>query len=426
MCFIRPNHSDDVFEPSIRRQPPIINGDRRRRRVFELPIFYVVEKLSIGVDGLLFEVSGDAVGELGGGQLDECHEVHPLVLRFFQEGFDPPAALLKPPQRLAVQQHSAHHPRHRRHRLQPLFFRLVPVAVMRGRQERRHRAFRFSPTRGTVSIFPARKPQLCSLLRHGHQPGRRRQTGVQSPARIRRRRFPAKPDKSRRGEMSEGEVAFYAYQILVGLSDLHAMGIVHCDLKPHNVLVFPMQQNGINHLKIADFGLAIRDNNGKKVEEEVSKKYGCRGTLQYASPESLHGIHEAPRDVWALGCITVEMITGKSVWGQYCNRADLMAKIETLEPKIPENVSVFCKDFLNKCLNRNSEGRWSATRLMTHPFFLRNLAPVIYWTKVDCDYELPENPFGYDDQWVNNKDLFSTFNRYSHYDCMDDEEEYIC
>ncbi|XP_031097103.1 mitogen-activated protein kinase kinase kinase 17-like [Ipomoea triloba] len=232
--------------------------------------------------------------------------------------------------------------------------------------------------------------------------------------------------KSRRGEMSEGEVAFYAYQLLVGLSDLHAMGIVHCDLKPHNVLVFPMQQNGLNHLKIADFGLAIHDNNGKKVEEELSKKYGCRGTLQYASPESLYGVHKAPRDVWALGCITVKMITGKSVWGQYCNRADLMAKIETLEPKIPENVSVICKDFLNKCLNKNSEGRWNATRLMTHPFFLRNLAPVIYWTKVDCDYELRENPFGYDDQWVNNKDLFSTFNRYSHYDCMDDEEEYIC
>ncbi|XP_019182118.1 PREDICTED: mitogen-activated protein kinase kinase kinase 3-like [Ipomoea nil] len=224
--------------------------------------------------------------------------------------------------------------------------------------------------------------------------------------------------------MSEGEVAFYAYQLLVGLSDLHAMGIVHCDLKPLNVLVFPMEQNGLNRLKIADFGLAIHDG---KIEDNdnddgFSKKF--RGTLQYGSPESLTGIHQAARDVWAVGCITVEMITGESVWGEWCNRADLRAKIETQEPKIPENVSVFCKDFLNKCLNKESKERWSAKRLMTHPFFLRNLAPVIYWTKVECDYQLPENPFGYDDQWVNNRDLFSTFNRDSYYDCMDDEKEY--
>nr|GME00956.1 mitogen-activated protein kinase kinase kinase 18-like [Ipomoea batatas] len=227
--------------------------------------------------------------------------------------------------------------------------------------------------------------------------------------------------KSRQGEMSEGEVAFYAYQLLEGLADLHALGIVHCDLKPQNILVFPNQKYQLNSLKIADFGLAIYDSG--KVKDEINNKYVCRGTLPYISPESLYGIQKAPRDVWALGCITTEMITGKPVWENCCNRADLVAKIETQEPKIPEDVSVLCKDFLNKCLNRNSKGRWSAEKLMAHPFFLRNSAPVVYWTEVmDCDYELPENPFGDDDQWVNNKDLFSTFNRNSHYDCMDDDE----
>nr|GME03765.1 mitogen-activated protein kinase kinase kinase 3-like [Ipomoea batatas] len=107
------------------------------------------------------------------------------------------------------------------------------------------------------------------------------------------------------------------------------------------------------------------------------------------------------------------MITGKPVWGNCCNTADLVAKIQTQEPKIPDDVSLLCKDFLNKCF----EGRWSAKRLMAHPFFLRNSAPVVYWTKVmDCNYELPENPFGDDDEWVNSKDLFSD------YDCMEDDE----
>lgn len=229
--------------------------------------------------------------------------------------------------------------------------------------------------------------------------------------------------QSGQGKMSEPEVASYTYQLLKGLLHLDTLGIVHCDLKSDNVLVFPMQDEGVNRLKIADFGLAIRDNAEDNLTVDFSKKYVCRGMLQYTSPESfVYGIHKAPKDIWALGCIIVEMITGNPVW-EHCRKEELELKIEYQEPKIPENISAFCKDFLNKCLNRNSNGRWSAFKLMAHPFIWKNFASVIYWNKQDSDYELPENPFGYDDQWIKNKDLFSAFNKYFFYACMDDEQE---
>ncbi|EXB54740.1 MAP kinase kinase kinase mkh1 [Morus notabilis] len=44
--------------------------------------------------------------------------------------------------------------------------------------------------------------------------------------------------------------------ILKGLSCIHAKGIVHCDIKPDNILVFPCEHDGIYGLKISDFGLA--------------------------------------------------------------------------------------------------------------------------------------------------------------------------
>ncbi|KAL2529813.1 Mitogen-activated protein kinase kinase kinase 17 [Forsythia ovata] len=57
------------------------------------------------------------------------------------------------------------------------------------------------------------------------------------------------------GKMSEKLVVFYTRMLLKGLSHIHE-SFVHCDIKPRNILVFPCRKDGLNHLKIADFGLA--------------------------------------------------------------------------------------------------------------------------------------------------------------------------
>ncbi|RVW83407.1 Mitogen-activated protein kinase kinase kinase 17 [Vitis vinifera] len=139
----------------------------------------------------------------------------------------------------------------------------------------------------------------------------------------------------RRGKLSESEVRDYARMIIRGLCYIHQKGLVHCDLKPDNVLVFPGVDGGGNVVKIADFGLA------KRVGEEEVPRVSFRGTPSYMSPESLAlKEHDAPMDIWSLGCTIIEMVTGQR----------------------------YGKDFLEKCFVRDPKWRWTAEMLLHHPF----------------------------------------------------------
>ncbi|KAF2309352.1 hypothetical protein GH714_001699 [Hevea brasiliensis] len=114
------------------------------------------------------------------------------------------------------------------------------------------------------------------------------------------------------GKIPECDVRRYTRMILKGLSSIHNNGYVHCDLKPANILVFPSDQQDFQ-LKIADFGLA------KEPDEDNSRKffyqYTFRGTPLYMSPESVKHAEISPAlDIWSLGCIVIEMITGKPPW----------------------------------------------------------------------------------------------------------------
>ena len=86
--------------------------------------------------------------------------------------------------------------------------------------------------------------------------------------------------KKRRGKLWEFEARHYARMIIRGLRYMHERGVVHCDVKPDNVLVFPGEDGG-NVVKLADFGLARRIN----VEEQIWVQQ--RGSPPYMSPEAL-------------------------------------------------------------------------------------------------------------------------------------------
>lgn len=89
-----------------------------------------------------------------------------------------------------------------------------------------------------------------------------------------------------------------AQQCLQGIDVLHKHGIIHCDVKPHNILVYP---NG--NVKIADFSLSMI----KLSEHEQFSDKVC--TLNYRPPEVLkHSKWNSSIDIWALGCTFYEMI----------------------------------------------------------------------------------------------------------------------
>ncbi|KAF8393794.1 hypothetical protein HHK36_019992 [Tetracentron sinense] len=77
-------------------------------------------------------------------------------------------------------------------------------------------------------------------------------------------------------------------------------------------------------------------------------------------------------DIWALGCVVTEMVTGRPTWdwGPDSDVKDLLFEIAYGDemPKIPSDLSDNGKDFLDKCFNRDSWLQWTAERLLNHPF----------------------------------------------------------
>ncbi|CAN5809587.1 hypothetical protein BH23GEM9_BH23GEM9_37620 [soil metagenome] len=91
-----------------------------------------------------------------------------------------------------------------------------------------------------------------------------------------------------------------ALQVAHGLAAAHRAGIIHRDLKPGNIILLP--GGGV---KILDFGLA------RMVEVSLSAAHTTLGTVSYMAPELVRGdTVDARADLWAMGVLLYEMLTG--------------------------------------------------------------------------------------------------------------------
>ncbi|XP_073307279.1 mitogen-activated protein kinase kinase kinase 18-like [Primulina huaijiensis] len=163
------------------------------------------------------------------------------------------------------------------------------------------------------------------------------------------------------GSLDEGLIRSYAHQMLQGLDYLHLNGFVHCDIKGQNILI------GESGLKIADFGCAKR-----VVESDTSSKQMLAGTPAYMAPEVARGEEQSfAADIWAFGCTVIEMATGSYPWPEIKDPASVLYRIASSGdiPVFPSWLSDEGKDFLSKCLIRDSRKRWTAGELLKHAFF---------------------------------------------------------
>jgi predicted Ser/Thr protein kinase len=103
-----------------------------------------------------------------------------------------------------------------------------------------------------------------------------------------------------------------ARQVADGLHAAHELGIVHRDLKPDNVIV-TRNRAGKEIAKVVDFGIAKAMNDSK--EDALTKSGLVIGTPEYMSPEQLLGDPvDARTDVYALGCILFQSLTGNAAF----------------------------------------------------------------------------------------------------------------
>jgi len=129
------------------------------------------------------------------------------------------------------------------------------------------------------------------------------------------------------GALSELKASALARQIASAMATAHAQGVVHGDLKPGNIMV----TDG-DIVKIMDFGLARRQS--ETAAEAAGRHDGISGTPAYMAPEQTHGEPPSPAsDVFALGLILYEMLTGKKVIAA-TNLSDIFHHINAITPDL--------------------------------------------------------------------------------------------
>jgi hypothetical protein len=103
----------------------------------------------------------------------------------------------------------------------------------------------------------------------------------------------------REGRLTADEVLHIGNELLAGLRVVHERGLVHCDVKPANVMLGP------GPAKLIDFGIATRPHGGTDADTSI-------GSLRFMSPEQLHGEALTPAsDLFSLGAVLYEALTGR-------------------------------------------------------------------------------------------------------------------
>ncbi|XP_012787675.2 casein kinase II subunit alpha-like [Sorex araneus] len=197
--------------------------------------------------------------------------------------------------------------------------------------------------------------------------------------------------------LTDFEVRFYTYEILKALDFSHGMGVMHRDVKPHNVLIDHDQRK----LWLIDWGLAEFYHPGQKYNVRVASRY-------YKAPELLvdYDMYNYSLDMWSLGCMLASMIFRKEPFFQGRDNNDQLLRIskvlgtESLYDYIgkykiklhssfkdligkhtrkpwerfvhsgnQDLVNPQALDFLDKLLEYDHETRITAREAMDHPYF---------------------------------------------------------
>ena len=149
----------------------------------------------------------------------------------------------------------------------------------------------------------------------------------------------------RDGALPISESVRIARDIALGLAHVHSQGVVHRDVKPENVLLSP------GGAILLDFGHARAPSIVPVADSREDKRY-IVGTANYVSPEQVSGrrIADSRSDLYSLGCVLLEMLTGIVPFASSSARETMQRRLDqpppdvrTVRADVPEEVAVILK-----------------------------------------------------------------------------------
>ncbi|MDE3137780.1 MAG: protein kinase [Acidobacteriota bacterium] len=166
------------------------------------------------------------------------------------------------------------------------------------------------------------------------------------------------------GPIAEKEVIAIASQIAAALEEAHEQGVIHCDLKPANVMITPKRQ-----VKILDFGVArlaqkFVDESATTTSPEDTSR--MMGTLPYMAPEQLFGeATDGRTDIHAFGALLYEMVTGRRAFPQQIVpriSEAILHRLPTAPTAVVPDLSPELERIILKCLEKSPEDRYQSAR----------------------------------------------------------------
>jgi len=139
--------------------------------------------------------------------------------------------------------------------------------------------------------------------------------------------------------------------VLAGLAHLHARRIIHRDLKPENIL---LQQETP---RLADFGIA-------RLLKSSSHSAQISGTLAYMAPEAFDGQRNEQTDVWSIGVIFYEMLSGRLPYDQPDIPSFIGAIMRHDPPGLPNSVPEVLRQIVTRALQRDPANRYGTAAEM--------------------------------------------------------------
>ena len=160
--------------------------------------------------------------------------------------------------------------------------------------------------------------------------------------------------------LDQKQAAQYMREIISAVKYLHTRDppIIHRDIKPENVL---LDSEGI--CKLADFGWSNFEEGNKQRETYC-------GTPEYLAPEMINKSgHDENIDIWSLGVMLFEMLTGKTPFNFKGDRNQLYNSIKTLKIVWTDDFPPLAKDLISKILRLQPKDRLSLDQIIEHQWF---------------------------------------------------------